>query len=102
MEESVDKDKESTGNANGHTAKNALEWIVFGFGLMVTLSVIGCLIYMMMNQKNSPPELEVSYERAASAAMPNRLQIKVKNKGYSTAEHVIVEAALIQKDSTVE
>lgn len=82
--------------------KNLLEWVVFGLGLLLVLSIIAYLGYQAYHHKSTPPELVVEFWPEPSEAQPNRYHVVVRNTGGETAESVTVELVLQQGGKEVE
>ena len=74
--------------------KNWLEWIVFGIGLLLTLALVGYLIYSAVTYKAGTPDITVSYKHDPAERSPCRYLVTVKNHGGETAETVMVKAIL--------
>lgn len=74
--------------------KNWFEWVVFGVGLLLVLSIIGYLIYQTYHRKHASPDLVAENFPDPSEYAPYRYRVVLHNKGGETAEQVklVVEA----------
>lgn len=81
--------------------KNWLEWTVFGFSLLITLSLLTYLVYISFKTTTSDPELEVNFKPVKNPRDNNAYQVTLYNKGNSTAEDVKVKV-VIWKDGKEE
>lgn len=74
--------------------KNNLEWTVFGLGLLITLSILGYLIYKSSTFEPGTPQLFIQYFQEPGRYEPNRYHIILHNKGTETAEAIVIEMKL--------
>lgn len=80
---------------------NVLENIIFGIGLLLTLSVIGYLIFLMATTKMRLPDLQSSYKIEQSPQGQQLLHVKMWNKSGRSAENVNLEVWM-KKDTLVQ
>jgi uncharacterized protein (TIGR02588 family) len=66
--------------------KNPLEWAVFGIGLILTLGVIGALIWDAASGERMPPDLTVELGDPEPRSQGWAVPVTVRNEGEETAE----------------
>lgn len=89
--------KERSNNTQKSTIgsdKNALEWSVFAFSLLLVLAIIGYLSYKTITHEISPPDLVLEYTPDPSEHAPYRYHVIILNAGGETAEEVNIELSL--------
>ncbi len=74
--------------------KNWLEWVVFGLGLVLTVGVLGYLVYAEFHADGAPPRLEVTLGAPERQGNRYAVQVTVRNQGEETAEDVQVGIVL--------
>lgn len=74
--------------------KNALEWTVFGLGLILVLATLVYLVREAATRGSSPPELVVDLGAPRQAAEGFQLPVTVVNRGERVAEDVSVTISL--------
>ncbi|MFC6998340.1 hypothetical protein [Rufibacter roseus] len=82
--------------------KNPLEWIVFGFSVLLILSLLGYLSYKAFTFQDTPPDLRVELTQEKDKLQRNIYRIELVNKGEQTAENVSVEVTLLQNGKEVD
>lgn len=82
--------------------KNWLEWTVFALGLVLTLLILGYLVYKTVIHNPGPPELYVEYFAEPGRYEPHRYRVVLHNEGSETAESVKVEILLEKGGETLE
>lgn len=82
--------------------KNWLEWTVFGLGLVLTLLILGYLVYKTATHNAGPPELYVEYFPEPGRYEPHRYRVVLHNEGSETAESVTVEISLEKGGESLE
>ena len=83
--------------------KNALEWSVFAFSLLLVLAAVGYLAYSALNVDSRPPELTVTLgEPQAGGDSSFHVPVIVENTGGHSVEEVQVEVTLEENGETVE
>lgn len=83
-----------TKKGNGGSDKNALEWSVFAFSLLLVLSILAYLSYKAITHEVSPPDLVLVYTSDPSEHAPYRYHVSIINDGGETAEEVNIELTL--------
>ncbi|MBX3171140.1 MAG: hypothetical protein KF760_27275 [Candidatus Eremiobacteraeota bacterium] len=71
--------------------KNWLEWCVFALGLVLTLSILGYLIFLGLNRGEQPPIFKVTVGSPQKVSDGYQLRVDVYNQGDVTAQSVQVE-----------
>lgn len=71
--------------------KNWLEWSVFAVGLVLTLSILGYLIYLGLNRGEQPPVFKVTVGPPQKVPDGYQVRVDVYNQGDITAQSVQVE-----------
>lgn len=89
-------------NQNKKIKKNALEWTVFGFSVLLTLTILGYLVYDAITFKPSPPDLVVEYHAEKFEKEETRYMYKVINKGGETAEDIKLKVILARQGEVLE
>jgi uncharacterized protein (TIGR02588 family) len=74
--------------------KNALEWTVFGIGLILVLATLGYLVREALTTGSSPPELVVHLGAPRRVAESFEVPVTVVNRGDRVAEGVSVSITL--------
>jgi uncharacterized protein (TIGR02588 family) len=74
--------------------KNPLEWAVFGIGLILTLGVIGSLVWDAVRGGDKPPDLIVELGAPEPRAQGWAVPVTVRNQGDETAESARVVVTL--------
>jgi uncharacterized protein (TIGR02588 family) len=74
--------------------KNALEWTVFGFGLILVAATAGYLVREAFTGGSSPPELRVHLGPPLQVAEGFQVPVTVINRGERVAEDVSVTITL--------
>lgn len=87
----MSKDDEQEKEGNSKPGKNALEWTVFAFSLVLVLSVLGFLGWQASKQKQTAPRLEIAVSSPQKAGENWLFPIEVQNRGTTTALSVEVE-----------
>jgi uncharacterized protein (TIGR02588 family) len=72
----------------------ALEWIAAGFGLVLTLGVIGYLGYQGLNPSDGPPLVVARAGPAIRTPSGYVVEIRALNQGRTTAAAVEIEGVL--------
>lgn len=80
---------------------NIAEKIGFAIGLLVSVALVGYLVFQISQKKKIPPQLQVSSSYKA-ALEPYTFQIRVENKGEETAKSVNLRFSLYQNGQSVE
>ena len=78
--------------------KNALEWTVFGIGLILVLVTLGYLIREAFTTGSSPPELVVHLGSPQLVAEGFQVPVTVVNRGDRVAEGVSMTITLAAKE----
>jgi uncharacterized protein (TIGR02588 family) len=81
--------------------KNWVEWIVFGVGLALVLSVLAYLVYDGATMGGDPPNIEVRLGTPRQLRHNFIVPVTVTNHGDETAEGVNIEV-LMESDSQEE
>jgi uncharacterized protein (TIGR02588 family) len=74
--------------------KNALEWTVFGVGLVLIMATLGYLVREMVTTGSRPPELVVQLGTPRQVMESFRVPVTVVNRGDRVAEAVSVTITL--------
>ncbi len=74
--------------------KNALEWTVFGVGLILVMATLGYLVREAFTTGSSPPELVVHLGAPRRVAEGFQVPVTVVNRGDRVAEGVSVTITL--------
>ena len=82
--------------------KNALEWTVFGVGLILIMATLGYLIREVVTTGSRPPELAVSLGAPRRVAHGFQVPVTVVNRGDRVAEGVSVTITLATKTEREE
>lgn len=82
--------------------KNALEWTVFGVGLVLLMATLGYLIREIVTTGSRPPELAVSLGAPRPVAHGFQVPVTVVNRGDQVAEGVSVTITLATKTEREE
>jgi uncharacterized protein (TIGR02588 family) len=77
--------------------KNALEWTVFGLGLVLVLATLAYLIRETFSTASSPPDLVVQLGTPRQVAQGFQVPVTVVNRGDRVAEGVSVTITLAGK-----
>jgi uncharacterized protein (TIGR02588 family) len=77
--------------------KNALEWTVFGVGLVLVMATLGYLIREAVTTGSSPPELVVHLGAPRRVTEGYQVPVTVVNRGDRFAEGVSVRITLAAK-----
>ncbi len=96
----ADENQQEANEEKYHDKKSWLEWVVFGVGLSLTLSILGYLTYRTINYDYGPPELRVEYFPEPGRHEPHRYHLLLHNDGPETAETITIEL-LFERDSQV-
>jgi uncharacterized protein (TIGR02588 family) len=70
---------------------NVLERVVAALGVLLTLAVVGVLVWDAVNDDGAGPRLRIELGRPAAADGAVHLPVRVHNDGGETAEDVTVE-----------
>ena len=71
--------------------KNGLEWTVLVISGLLVFFTLGFLIYEMIYEKETSPDIVVSHGRIETKEDYQALPVSVTNKGAETAENVRIE-----------
>ncbi|GAB3818685.1 hypothetical protein [Pontibacter rugosus] len=82
--------------------KNWLEWTIFGFSLVLVLSILLYLVVQAYTHGPVTPKLIADHYLDASEHAPNRYRIVLRNLGGETAEQVKLTVRCIQNDRVME
>lgn len=82
--------------------KNALEWTVFGVGLVLVMATLGYLIREVVTTGSRPPELVVNLGPARPVAHGFQVPVTVVNRGDRVAEGISVTITLATKTEREE
>jgi uncharacterized protein (TIGR02588 family) len=74
--------------------KNALEWTVFGLGLLLVMATLGYLVREAFTTGSSPPELVVHLGTPRQVMQSFQVPVTVVNRGDRVAEGVSVTITL--------
>jgi uncharacterized protein (TIGR02588 family) len=74
--------------------KNALEWTVFGVGLILVVATVGYLVREASTTGSSPPELIVHLGPPQQVARGFQVPVAVVNRGERVAQDVSVTITL--------
>jgi uncharacterized protein (TIGR02588 family) len=77
--------------------KNALEWTVFGVGLVLVMATLGYLVREAFTTGSSPPELVVHLGAPRRVTEGYQVPVTVVNRGDHVAEGVTVTISLTAK-----
>jgi uncharacterized protein (TIGR02588 family) len=77
--------------------KNALEWTVFGVGLVLVMATLGYLVREAFTTGSSPPELVVHLGAPRRVTEGYQVPVTVVNRGDRVAEGVSVMITLAAK-----
>lgn len=83
-------------------AKNALEWVVFGFSVVLLIAVVLVLVIAALQAGDEPPVLQIDVGTATRRGDVFRLPVRVRNSGAETAEDVHVEVVLNSEGSEID
>jgi uncharacterized protein (TIGR02588 family) len=75
-------------------SKNALEWTVFGVGLVLVLATLGFLVRESLAGDDGPPEVVVRLGTPRLSSSGSLVPVEIANAGRSTAEAVRVPIVL--------
>lgn len=78
------------------------EWIAAGLGLILTLAVIGYMLWEGMTERSAPPHLTVTAASATRTGDTYVLPVVVRNLSHSTAADVEVLGVLRQTEGPPE
>lgn len=82
--------------------KNALEWTVFGVGLVLVMATVGYLIREVVTTGSKPPELVVRLGPARLVTHGFLVPVTVVNRGDQVAEDVSVMITLATRTEREE
>lgn len=82
--------------------KNALEWTVFGVGLVLVVATLGYLVREAVTTGAAPPELVVHLGNPRPVEAGFQVPVTVVNRGDRTAEGVSVTITLAAKSEREE
>jgi len=82
--------------------KNALEWTVFGIGLLLVLATLAYLIREAVTTGSSPPEIVVQLGTPRQVTHGFQVPVTVFNRGDKVAEHLSVVITLVAKTEREE
>lgn len=74
--------------------KNWLEWVVFGFGLVLTAATAGYLLSEALGEEPKAPRIVARVATAVPAGTGFTVPVTLRNEGDLTAEGVMVEVTL--------
>ena len=77
--------------------KNALEWTVFGLGLLLLMAMLGYLVREAVTTGSRPPELVVHLGAPRALGEGFQVPVTVANRGDKVAEDVSVTITLAAK-----
>ena len=77
--------------------KNALEWTVFGLGLVLLMAMLGYLVREAVTTGSRPPDLKVLLGASRAATGGFQVPVTVVNRGDRVAEGVSVTITLAAK-----
>lgn len=78
------------------------EWLAAGTGLVLTLTVIGYLVFDGVTAGDGPPELSVASAPALAVAGGFVVPVTVRNDGATTAAEVEVRGTLERGGAVIE
>jgi uncharacterized protein (TIGR02588 family) len=79
-----------------------VEWVAAALGLLLTLGVIGYLVYQGLNDRHAPPNLSVIAAAPTAVDGGFLVPLTVRNRSPATAGSVEVRGALEAGGVTVE
>ncbi|MGH7580399.1 MAG: hypothetical protein ACREM9_09535 [Gemmatimonadales bacterium] len=83
-------------------AKNRLEWVVFGVGMVLVLATLGFLVRESVVGDSGPPEIVANLGAPRASRSGYLVPVEVSNVGRTTAEDVLVPIFLKLPDGTRE
>ncbi|MBC7530081.1 MAG: hypothetical protein H7318_00790 [Oligoflexus sp.] len=93
--------KDAPLRAEFHSTTPTLEWIISTAGFMLVVAMLGFIAMNAMKGENSPPAITVHAEKISPNGSRFLVQIRVENKGASTAAGLTVEGVLKDGDKEV-
>lgn len=78
------------------------EWVVAACGLVLVLSTLGFLGWQALTQPATPPEVQVQAARIQALRQGYLVEIRVRNRGNSTAAALTIEGRLSAGSEDVE
>lgn len=78
------------------------EWVVALFGLVLVLGSFGFTMYQVIAGDTSPPDITLHAEAIMPAGNSYLVQIRVRNRGGSTAAQLVIEGALTHDSGGIE
>ena len=71
--------------------RNALEWAVFGLGLILVVGVLGFLVYQLVAGSDEPANLVVTFDTPEERRGTVLIPLTVTNEGDQVAEAAVIE-----------
>jgi len=78
------------------------EWIVGAMGLLLTIGVIGFLLYHALGGNRLPPDVKLRIDSIVQTSNGYVVEIRAVNEGESAAAGVIIEGALKKGAEQIE
>ena len=81
----------SDSQPDGRKDRNALEWAVFGLGLVIVVGVLGFLVYQLVVGSDEPADLVVTLDTPEEQRGTVLIPLTVVNEGDQVAEAAVIE-----------
>jgi uncharacterized protein (TIGR02588 family) len=78
------------------------EWVVAGIGLAIVLAVLVFVLYEAVAGDSSPPDIAVSVESVRAVQDGYVLELRIRNRGGTTAAAVPIEGVLRDRSGSEE
>lgn len=93
---------EQGGKSSGKEETSPWEWVIAGFSALLVLSVIGFMLYQAFTQPSTPPNITIEQGEISRSGPGYLVQFHARNRGYTTAQGLMVEGELKMGNETVE
>lgn len=101
--ESSGRTGEKGGGASARRSRTpAAEWAVAALGALLVFSAVGVMLFQALTQPNTPPRLEVTVDSIVDTGSGYLAQVRVRNRGQSTAAQLLIEGQLNSDTGSVE
>lgn len=71
-------------------------------GALLVFSAVGVMLFQALTQPNTPPRLEVTVDSIVDTGSGYLAQVRVRNRGQSTAAQLLIEGQLNSDTGSVE